>query len=233
MVYECPQCKSPLPPGAMSCARCGLQFATAIPADATLPAASGGTAYEETTGYGGPAEGSGPSKKVLAVVAALVIVLVAIAAFAVYTFSQTPSPAPVATLPLGPTPGQGTPYSRPQGALSEPNANPSSTSLAPVTLPTGTGGTAAAQTGDASVVGRWRAKNMDYYQFNSDGTGARGSLSGGRKSESFSWVVNDNQITLSAKREEKLAFNSSPDNNTLYLRLPSGVYTQFQRADSR
>ena len=232
MVYECPQCKTPLPPGASSCARCGLQFATPIPADATLPAPGSTTttapAYEDTTGYDGAGgSDSAPSRRVIAAVAALCAVLVVIAAFAVYTFSHTPAPTPaVITTPGGAPPVS--PVSGVPGAGPSPATNYGAGNTAPVTLPSGGAGSGSAtQNNGGAMVGHWQSKTGGFYQFNADGTGSR---SNGGHTESFTWVLDENTIVIHAHRTESIHFSSGPDANSLYISSASGRYELYTRA---
>jgi hypothetical protein len=237
MVYECPQCKTPLPPGVMACAKCGLQFATAIPADATVPAP--GTLPLRAPGTAGVspfAADSAPPRRVIAAVVALGVVLVLAAIYAIYTFSHTSVPNTSAPTPIAsastppPGPARRSPtYSRP--GMSDTSPAPPG-NLAPVQLSGGTGspsGTAAAGSGDAALQGRWQAKNMDFYVFNTDGTGARGSATNPAKNDTFTWVVTDNQLVLNGKKEERITFSTGPDASVLYLRMPDGRNVKFAK----
>ena len=216
-----PAMQNPLPPGASSCARCGLQFATPIPADATLPSGGASHAYEDTAGYdtGADSEGQTP-RRVVAIVAALGIVLIAIAVFAIYTFTHTPTQTPAETVQTGlPAAPEGVPMR---------HTNTQSVPTGAVTLAPGTTPSSTSTSNEGLLVGHWQSKNMDLYVFNADGTGSRGSGQG--KSESFTWVVTDNELIINARKEERMAYNPGPDNNSLSLRLPSGRWVQFQRA---
>ncbi len=237
MVYECPQCKTPLPPGVMACAKCGLQFATPIPADATVPAP--GTLplkVPENTSYSPLASDSAPSRRVIAAVVALGIVLVAAAIFAIYTFSHTPvESAPPAGIAANspPPPGASLPPSYPPSPYTNQRPSSIATNVAPVQLSGGSGSsssTAASGSGDAALQGRWQAKNMDFYQFNADGSGQRGNVTQPAKNDSFTWVVTDNQLVLNSKKEERLTFSTGPDATILYLRMPDGHYAKFAKA---
>lgn len=242
MVYECPQCKSPLPPGVMACAKCGLQFATPIPADATMPAAGALPSLNAsiTSGFSLPASDSASSSRVTAIVAALGVVLVAAALFAIYTFTRTPAadtPPAYATASAAPAPPAS---SLPAGAYTRggggaPSA-PAAGGTAPVVLSGGSsspGSSAGASAGsDAALQGRWQAKNMDFYAFNSDGTGSRGNTTNPAKTDNFTWVVTSNQLVLNGKNEERMTFSTGPDASILYLRLPDGHYAKFSKISS-
>ncbi len=238
MVYECPQCKTPLPPGVMACAKCSLQFATPIPADATMPAP--GTllpGMPQTTRLPSAIEDGAPPQRVVAVVAVLGVVLVAAVLFAIYTFSRTPvseAPTPASitstmTPPPSPRPSMG---AAPRGGVPAPSQAPAG-SLAPVQLSggsgTSSGGAAAAGGDDAALQGRWQAKNMEFYVFNADGTGSRGRATNPAKSDNFTWVVTGSQLVLNGRKEERLTFSTGPDASVLYLRLPNGRYAKFTR----
>lgn len=224
----------------MTCAKCGLQFATAIPADATVPPP--GTLplkVPNTTNFSSLDANSAPPRRVIAAVVALGVILVFAAIYAIYTFSHTsvpntsasapmnsnPTPPPGANMPPGSSPGGGT-----SGASSA-----SAGSIAPVQLSGGTGsssGRAASGTGDAALQGRWQAKNMDFYEFNADGTGSRGNVTNPAKNDNFTWVVTDNQLVLNGKKEERITFSTGPDAGFLYLRMPDGRNVKFAKAAS-
>lgn len=227
MVYECPQCKTPLPPGVMACAKCGLQFATAIPADATVPAPGMPPLISSVTaGYPSPAGDDTSSRRVALTVAALGVVLVAAVLFAIYTFSHTPAVDAPISAPIASTPPLSTGTAQ---AARIPSAAPAG-SLAPVQLSAGTGsssGAAEAAGGDTALQGRWQAKNMDFYVFNSDGSGSRGNATNPAKTDTFTWVVTNNQLVLNAKKEERLTFSTGPDGSILYLRMPDGRYVKY------
>ncbi len=238
MVYECPQCKTPLPPGVMACAKCGLQFATAIPPDATVP--SPGTLPLRTpssAGYASLSSSSAPPRRVVAVVAALGALLVLAAIYAIYTFSHTAVPeTSTAAAPAAPArPSQPNPAS-PQRLSSGGGAGSAlpapAGSIAPIQLSGGTdssSSTGASGSGDTALQGRWQAKNMDFYEFNTDGTGSRGNATNAAKNDTFTWVVTDNQLVLNGKQEERLTFSTGPDASILYLRMPDGRNVKFAR----
>ncbi len=239
MVYECPQCKTPLPPGVMACAKCGLQFATAIPADATVPAPGQPQQPQSmiTAGYLPLAVDAVPPRRVVAIVAALGVILVAAALFAIYTFSHTPASdtsasAPPAASPLPPPPSPNLPSgASTRGASGVPSAP--TVNLAPVQLSGGSGSSGgtgtAASSDDAALQGRWQAKNLDFYVFNSDGTGSRGNSNNPAKADNFTWVVTGSQLVLNGKKEERMSFSTGPEATILYLHTPDGHYTQFAK----
>jgi len=239
MVYECPQCKTSLPPGVMACAKCGLQFATPIPADATIPAPGAPPLNTtETTGFSPLATDNVPPRRVVAVVVALGLVLVAAALFAIYTFSRTPVPDAPPPLPtastLPPPPNAGLPTGNASRSGLSTASPASAGNIAPIQLSGGSGsssgGAAASGSGDAALQGRWEAKNMDYYVFNGDGTGSRGNTTKPAKTDNFTWVVTNNQLVLNSGKEERLTFSTGPDASILYLRMSDGRFNKFARA---
>ncbi len=221
----------------MACAKCGLQFATPIPPDVTVPAPGTLPLRAPETGSGSPfATDSAPPRQVIAVVAALGVILVLAALYAIYTFSHTSVPNDSgpprvgSSLPPPPSP------SMPGGMYQPPGMSGTSPApagnVAPIQLSGGTGsssGTAATGTGDAALQGRWQAKNMDFYVFNADGTGSRGNTVNPSKNDNFTWVVTDNQLVLNGKKEERITFSTGPDASFLYLRLPDGRNVQFAK----
>lgn len=125
----------------------------------------------------------------------------------------------------------------PAPATSPPVTAPIAT---PVAAPTPVSGAVSLQGGGASsqsgssmakwLAGRWQAKSSDYYVFNDNGTGSRGTLTGKLASDSFVWVMSQSQITLYlADKQEKLALSPGTDDSTLFLRGEDGRYVQFVR----
>ncbi len=239
MVYECPQCKTPLPPGVMACTKCSLQFATAIPPDATVPAA--GSVPADVTAHAGfslPGGNDTSSRRVVAAVAGLGILLVAAVLFAIYTFTRTPAPA----APASPAAMSASSASSSISAASHSDTSSDTSaplpaaggSIAPVQLSAGTGSSsnaaAGSGSGTAALQGRWQAKNMDFYVFNADGSGSRGNTAKPDKGDNFTWVVTDNQLVLNGKTEERLTFSTGPDASILYLRQPDGHLAKFAKS---
>lgn len=84
----------------------------------------------------------------------------------------------------------------------------------------------------AWLIGRWQSTSTDYYVFNDNGTGYRGSSGGKLAKGSFLWVLNQKQLVLyvDSATPEKLAFSRGSDDATMYLRGTNGRYVQFMRA---
>ena len=84
----------------------------------------------------------------------------------------------------------------------------------------------------AWLVGRWQSKSTDFYVFNENGTGFRGSVSGSQAKGSFLWVLVQKQLVLyaDAEKPEKLAFSQGSDDKTMFLRGTDGRYVQYARA---
>ena len=105
----------------------------------------------------------------------------------------------------------------------------------PLVLSEGTGGSASTTDSNPSIawlVGRWQNKATDYYVFNDNGTGYRGSSGGKQAKGSFLWVLNQKQLVLyaDAAAPEKLAFSQGNDDSTMYLRGSDDRYVQYARA---
>ncbi len=127
-----------------------------------------------------------------------------------------------------------------QSSEAVPAPPSSSPVVAPIAAPTPVssavtlqGGAASSQPGSNMakwLAGRWQAKSSDYYVFNDNGTGSRGSITGKLAGNTFVWVMAQNQITLYlADKQEKLALSPGPDDSTLFLRGDDGRYVQFVR----
>ena len=84
----------------------------------------------------------------------------------------------------------------------------------------------------AWLVGRWQNKATDYYVFDDNGNGNRGSSGGKLAKGSFLWVLNQKQLVLytDATTAEKLAFSQGSDDATMYLRGSDDRYVQYTRA---
>ena len=105
----------------------------------------------------------------------------------------------------------------------------------PLILSGGTGGSASTTDSNPNIawlVGRWQNKATDYYVFNDNGTGYRGSSGGKQAKGSFLWVLNQKQLVLyaDAAAPEKLAFSQGNDDSTMYLRGSDDRYVQYARA---
>ena len=100
----------------------------------------------------------------------------------------------------------------------------------------GAAGSTGSNPSTAWLIGRWQSKSTDFYVFNENGTGYRGSISGKQEKESFLWVLVQKQLVLyaDAEKPEKLAFSQGSDDATMYLRDTNGRYVQYTRtkADS-
>lgn len=84
----------------------------------------------------------------------------------------------------------------------------------------------------AWLVGRWQNPSTDYYVFNENGTGYRGSSGGKQAKGSFLWVLIQKQLVLyaDAAPPEKLAFSKGSDEATMFLRGTDGRYVQYTRS---
>ncbi len=84
----------------------------------------------------------------------------------------------------------------------------------------------------AWLVGRWQNPSTDYYVFNENGTGYRGSSGGKQAKGSFLWVLIQKQLVLyaDAAPPEKLAFSKGSDEATMFLRGNDGRYVQYSRS---
>lgn len=82
------------------------------------------------------------------------------------------------------------------------------------------------------LIGRWQNKKTDFYVFNGNGTGYRGSTAGQQPQEAFVWVLTQNQLTLYADKKEKLALTPGPTEDTIYLRDEAGRYIQYAKAST-
>ena len=121
----------------------------------------------------------------------------------------------------------------PAPSLSPPAATPIAAPTPVSSAVTLQGGAASSQPGSNMakwLAGRWQAKSSDYYVFNDNGTGSRGSITGKLADGTFVWVMAQNQITLYlADKQEKLALSPGTDDSTLFLRGDDGRYVQYVR----
>lgn len=79
------------------------------------------------------------------------------------------------------------------------------------------------------LVGRWESKNLDFYVFNENGTGTRGSLTGKGPQGTFLWTLVQSHLILYADKQDKLAYSQGPDEDTMFLRGVDGKYVQYSR----
>ena len=127
---------------------------------------------------------------------------------------------------------------------SEPGPEPvvaaRSEAAAPPPAPVGSptllqGGTNTNDGSDVRVkllAGRWVSKSDNFYVFNADGTGSRGSTTNPTGEQSFLWGLVQNRLMLYGSKNETLRFNTGPDNDTVFLGPQTGHYIQFSRAKS-
>lgn len=80
------------------------------------------------------------------------------------------------------------------------------------------------------LAGRWVSKSDDFYVFNPDGTGSRGSALNPSADQSFLWGLVQNRLMLYGSKNETLRFNAGPDNDTVFLGPQTGHYVQYSRA---
>lgn len=114
------------------------------------------------------------------------------------------------------------------------SAPPAPLPAAPATSPTylqGGGNTnnAADDPRAKLLAGRWESKSGDYYVFNSDGTGSRGSLVK-QPEQAFLWGLVQNRVMLYMDKNEMLRFNAGPDDDTIFLAGQTGSYIQYSRS---
>ncbi len=190
------------------------------------PPYSSPPSYQPAPGYQQPAYVPPPPvaagfrlPKALLIAIPIVLVLVLGAVFFANSLNQggeasTPPPvtAPTVAEPAAPSP-------MPHGS--------------PIVLSgsAGAAGSAGSNPSTAWLIGRWQSKSTDFYVFNENGTGYRGSISGKQEKESFLWVLVQKQLVLyaDAEKPEKLAFSQGSDDATMYLRDMSGRYVQYAR----
>lgn len=121
--------------------------------------------------------------------------------------APTPVPAPIAT-PTAPAAPAAPPYVL-NGAVASSGA--------------------AGDPNTKRMVGRWESKKLDFYVFNENGTGTRGSLTGKGPQGTFLWTLVQNHLILYADKQEKLAYSLGPDEDTMFLRGEDGKYVQYSR----
>lgn len=80
------------------------------------------------------------------------------------------------------------------------------------------------------MVGRWESKKLNFFVFNENKTGTRGSLTGKGPPETFLWALVRNHLILYADKQEQLTYSKGPDEDTMFLRGPGGgKYVQYAR----
>jgi hypothetical protein len=154
--------------------------------------------------------------------AALGILLLAGVIYFIINLGQTavssspPPSAPMISQPVGPI----QPVSTQTMTPTSPGAAPSSGAVA-----------------EAAPVGRWMTKTFDFYEFDKDGTGSRGSVNDGKPATTFSWAVVRNQLNLSISSKgsavERVPFSYGPGGGTLYLRQPDGRYLEYTKSEQQ
>ena len=173
--------------------------------------------YTSTAGAGGPPLGRLTRALLIAFPIVLVLVLggVYLAGTLNTDSDAVPEPLPAAPVhaatPLPPAPA----------------AN-----AAPVTLQGGSNTNDNTDPHVKLLAGRWVSKSNDFYVFNSDGTGSRGSALNPAGDQPFLWGLVQNRLMLYGAKNETLRFNVGPDNDTVFLAPGSGRYVQYSRAKS-
>lgn len=112
---------------------------------------------------------------------------------------------------------------------------PAALPAAPVTNPTylqggGNTNSAANDLRAKLLAGRWESKSGDFYVFNSDGTGSRGSLVKQQPEQAFLWGLVQNRVMLYMDKNQMLRFNAGPDDDTIFLAGEAGSYIQYSRS---
>ena len=120
----------------------------------------------------------------------------------------------------------------PTVARSETPAPPPAPVGSPTLLQGGTNTNDGSDVRVKLLAGRWVSKSDNFYVFNADGTGSRGSATNPGGEQSFLWGLVQNRLMLYGGKNETLRFNTGPDNDTVFLGPPTGHYIQFSRAKS-
>lgn len=193
------------------------------------PAYQAAPAYQQSSGYLPPAytPTQAPASrfslpKALLIAIPIVLVLVLGAVFFANSLNQsadTAASTPAVTIaePAVPIPASPVPHG------------------SPLILSGGAGGSTSTTDSNPNIawlVGRWQNQSTDYYVFNENGSGNRGSSVGKQAKSSFLWVLNQKQLVLYADPAppEKLAFSQGNDDATMFLRGTDGQYIQYARA---
>lgn len=100
----------------------------------------------------------------------------------------------------------------------------------PVTLPGGSNTNDGADPHVKLLAGRWVSKSNDFYVFNPDGSGSRGSALNPPGDQPFLWGLVQNRLMLYGAKNETLRFNVGPDSDTVFLAPQTGHYVQYSRA---
>ena len=124
------------------------------------------------------------------------------------------------------------PIPPPAVAAAAPMPPATVTNPAPVMLGGGTNTNDGADPHVKLLAGRWVSKSDDFYVFNSDGTGSRGSALTPSADQSFLWGLVQNRLMLYGTKNETLRFNTGPDSDTVFLAPQTGHYVQYSRAKS-
>lgn len=103
---------------------------------------------------------------------------------------------------------------------------------APVTLQGGSNTNDGSDPHVKLLAGRWVSKSEDFYVFNPDGTGSRGSALKPSGDQPFLWGLVQNRLMLYGAKNETLRFNAGPDSDTVFLAPQTGHYVQYSRAKS-
>ena len=103
---------------------------------------------------------------------------------------------------------------------------------APVTLQGGSNTDDGTDPHVKLLAGRWVSKSDDFYVFNSDGTGSRGSALNPSGDQPFLWGLVQNRLMLYGAKNETMRFNVGPDSDTVFLAPQTGHYVQYSRAKS-
>ena len=108
---------------------------------------------------------------------------------------------------------------------------PSGAPAVPPYILNGAGASAGAEADPHArhLVGRWESKKLDYFVFNENMTGTRGSATGGGPVGTFLWTLAQNRLILYADKQEKLTYTRGPDGDTIFLRMKGGKYVQYMR----
>ena len=170
--------------------------------------------YTAPSGLGAPPLGRLTRALLIAFPIVLVVVLGGVyIAGALNTESDVvPLPAPTASAQaLPPTPAANT---------------------APVTLSGGSNTEDGTDPHVKLLAGRWISKSDDFYVFNPDGTGSRGSALNPSADQPFLWGLVQNRLMLYGAKNETLRFNAGPDSDTVFLAPQTGHYIQYSRAKS-
>lgn len=109
---------------------------------------------------------------------------------------------------------------------------PPASTAEPVTLQGGGNTNDGADPHVKLLAGRWVAKSNDFYVFNPDGTGSRGSALNPSSDQPFLWGLVQNRLMLYGTKNETLRFNVGPDSDTVFLAPQTGHYVQYSRAKS-